>query len=81
MEWSKESVYQVIDLYHEKLILWNQTQTESKTKMFIKYVGLVWTRLLSNFVDDILRNILSPKLVTKSTTNVSWSRRGLRHKF
>lgn len=32
MEWSKESVCHLIDLYHEKQILWDQTQPEYKNK-------------------------------------------------
>lgn len=57
------------------------SKTNLQTKMFIKHVVFVWTRLFLNFVGDILRNILSPTLVTMSITHVSWSGCGFRLHF
>jgi hypothetical protein len=52
-------------------------KTNSRAKTFGEYVALVWTRLFLNVVGDILRNILSSTLLTKSTKNFSRSGRSL----
>jgi len=48
--------------------------------MFVKYGASAWTCMFLNFVGDFFGNVLSPTMVTESTTNISRSGLGFRAK-